>query len=280
MAKIHINNLGAIHSVSMEIKQFNLFIGEQATGKSTLCKAVYYFRNFKEILLEHLYDIILGGKKEHKFPKALNSKMKDEFIKLFGYSWELPDNLYICYEYSKLCTMEVRLVKEKKKYLSLEYNDHLSREIQALERLAVNYHSMLSGEDMMSPHVITEQRSFFSGLKEKVTILLNDDMTTYYIPAGRSMLSLLANQKTKLNYEDMEPLNRKFMQLIESMQPKFKEGLTQVHKFYSTDSRKFDVQNMSESIVKGIKGEYFYQGTREYFLMENKKERVPVEFGG
>ena len=88
MATIKINHLGVIQRVEIHIKEFNLFIGEQATGKSTICKAVYYFRNFKEILSEYLYGIVLSGRKGHVFPKTLNAQMKDVFIKLFGYSWE------------------------------------------------------------------------------------------------------------------------------------------------------------------------------------------------
>lgn len=94
MAIVRINHLGPIQRMDLEINRFNLFIGEQATGKSTICKAVYYFRNCKEILLDYLYTIILAGTGENVFPKALNFQMKDAFIKLFGYSWELPDDLY------------------------------------------------------------------------------------------------------------------------------------------------------------------------------------------
>lgn len=53
VAKIVIDHLASIHHVEIELKQMNVFIGEQATGKSTLCKAVYYFRNLKEILLDY-----------------------------------------------------------------------------------------------------------------------------------------------------------------------------------------------------------------------------------
>lgn len=278
MAKIKINHLGAIQSVDIEIKKFNLFIGEQATGKSTICKAIYYFRNFKEIVLEYLYSVVLTGKKENVFPKVLNSQMKDSFIKLFGFSWALPDDLYIQYEFTDKCSVKVHLIEKKRKYLSVEYSPYLIARIKELEQSAIEYYKTFAVEDGISSHLIVEQRSFFAGLQEKVSQILDDDMMTYYIPAGRSMLSLLTNQKTKLNYDDLEPLNRIFMQRIESLQPKFADGVRQTHRFYPVGPRKFDVKKVSEEIIEGIKGEYFFQGSKEYLLMDGTKEQVQINF--
>ena len=80
MARLIVNQLGAIRSMNIEIKQLTLFIGEQATGKSTLCKAVYFFRSFKELLLQYLYDVALNGKSEYGFPKAMNYRVKDSLL--------------------------------------------------------------------------------------------------------------------------------------------------------------------------------------------------------
>ena len=47
MQRIEIQHLGPVQNLSMEIKDFNLLIGEQATGKSTVAKAIYFFRIIK-----------------------------------------------------------------------------------------------------------------------------------------------------------------------------------------------------------------------------------------
>lgn len=98
--------------------------------------------------------------------------------------------------------------------------------------------------------------------------MLDDDMTTYYIPAGRGLLSLLCNQKTYLNYKELDPINRKFMQTIETLQPKFADGVSCVHKYYRIDERKFDINTIVKDIIHGMKGEYFYQQGREYLQIE------------
>lgn len=114
MAKILINHLASIRELEMDIKQINIFIGEQATGKSTLCKAVYYFRNFKEILLDYYYAVGQYGKNEKGLIKTLNSKLKDSFVSLFGYSWKLPADLSMKYCYTNDNYIQINLVHGQK----------------------------------------------------------------------------------------------------------------------------------------------------------------------
>ena len=107
---------------------------------------------------------------------------------------------------------------------------------------------------------------------------LLDDMETYYIPAGRSMLTLMTNQKTKLDYETIDLVNRKFMQFIENIQPKFSDGITMLHHAFPKEERKFDVQQMASQITGGIKGEYIYNHGREYLAVSGNGEQVPINF--
>lgn len=60
MQRIEIRYLVPVQELEMEIKDFNLLIGEQATGKSTVAKAIYFFRIIKATLTDYLcqvYDI-------------------------------------------------------------------------------------------------------------------------------------------------------------------------------------------------------------------------------
>jgi len=42
MQRLIIKNFGSIKDLDMEIKDFMVFIGPQASGKSTIAKAVYF----------------------------------------------------------------------------------------------------------------------------------------------------------------------------------------------------------------------------------------------
>ncbi|MCI8510878.1 MAG: ATP-binding protein [Lachnospiraceae bacterium] len=57
MQKKYIKNNGPIKELEMEVGRFSLLIGEQATGKSTIAKSVYFFRNIKTKLTDYLTQI-------------------------------------------------------------------------------------------------------------------------------------------------------------------------------------------------------------------------------
>lgn len=49
MPKLIINKLGPVETCELECSQFMNFTGFQASGKSTIAKAIYYFRTIKMI---------------------------------------------------------------------------------------------------------------------------------------------------------------------------------------------------------------------------------------
>ena len=40
MPRLIVENLSPLHNVEFETKQFNILIGQQGVGKSTICKAI------------------------------------------------------------------------------------------------------------------------------------------------------------------------------------------------------------------------------------------------
>ena len=55
MQKIIIKNFGAIEYAEVEIKKVLVLIGEQASGKSTIAKLIYFFKSLKEDLFIQIY---------------------------------------------------------------------------------------------------------------------------------------------------------------------------------------------------------------------------------
>ena len=49
MPKLKIEHLGPIDNLEFDVENFNLIIGEQATGKSTIAKSIYFFRSIKDL---------------------------------------------------------------------------------------------------------------------------------------------------------------------------------------------------------------------------------------
>lgn len=280
MAKIIIGHLGVIKNFEMDLKQFNLFIGEQATGKSTICKAVYFFRSIKNELIEYLYAIAIDGQgKNGKFPKVLYGTCIHVFEELFGYIRALPEDLEMEYQFTQQITMKVYLkCTDNKKSIAVNYSDKLSAEMVRLEKLSMDFFYMTKGYDTVSGFASTERLRLHQEIVKSVNEILSDDLETYYIPAGRSLLTLMTNQKTKLDYDTIDLVNRKFMQFIENIQPKFSAGILQLHQAFPKEERNFDVIQMAQQVITGLKGEYIYNQGREYLILPDNKEQVPINF--
>ena len=53
MQKIIIKNFGPVQDAEIEIKKVLVLIGEQASGKSTIAKLIYFFKGLSNYLLYH-----------------------------------------------------------------------------------------------------------------------------------------------------------------------------------------------------------------------------------
>ena len=54
MQKIKIFRLGPIKDCEVDISNFMILTGPQASGKSTLAKSIFFFKNIKNILFEQI----------------------------------------------------------------------------------------------------------------------------------------------------------------------------------------------------------------------------------
>lgn len=287
MQKIKIENLGAVKYFESNITKYAIIIGEQGTGKSTIAKSIYFFRNVKSELVEYLLSIatngcfIYDGETVIKaFPSSLNRKLKSIFINLFGYSWNLH-GLQMSYDFGNDIYLRTRLEKNNrtgKNFINLEYSIKLKLEINALEKQMKEIYNELKSNISSSIMFATQERNRLNReITEKVNRLFDDYLDTFYIPAGRSLLTLMANQKTRLNYTSIDLVNRNFMNLIESLQPNFDLGIDKVHQHYPIEERNFDVNYISKKIMTCLKGNYRFEKDKEYFEID-KDTLIPLNY--
>lgn len=297
MATIHIKNLGPIQNINFEIKNFNLFIGEQAAGKSTICKAIYFFRLLKESLIGYLYSVAVNGPDDdnNKFPSVMNWENKHVFINIFGPSWNLPKNLEMTYVYSDIITIKVILSSEG--YLDVKYEKGIDK-IKKLERDMEQYYKKRSKQmsakktnETMRKFIGTEDIRLYNELNQQISNIFDDNMETYYIPAGRSLLSLMgdllqptypiSNATTtsvddELRYNTLDFINRRFIDIVRSSRNKFSNGLSNVYKFYEKKDKLY-TDILPSDIISSFKGEYFFNDKIEYIALENG-HKVPINF--
>ncbi len=287
MQRIRIKYLGPVKEIEMEIRDFNLLIGEQATGKSTVAKAIYFFRIIKTTLADYLcqlYDTSLynGNTVEGGFNKALKKELKSVFISLFGYSWDLDKRLYLRYDYTDDIWIDLTLNGGRKKYISVRYSQKLTRKIDELEKEALDLNHQKSDMTMVSLAYASKERlRNYDNFKYKINCIFDDYKETYYIPAGRSMITLLVNNRSLIENENLDLITRQFMQIIDNIHGSFSDGIRNVHKRYPDPERKFDVGKISEVLISDLKGDYQYSSGKEYIVVQDNEsctEKIPINF--
>ena len=106
MQKIKITNFAAIKSAEIDIKNLLVLIGEQASGKSSVAKLIYFFKSFRDDLFNQIYT---DTKKDYfDIVSDLIFPIRQKFYDYFGSTFHLP-NFEIRFYYSV----------EKDKYLTL-----------------------------------------------------------------------------------------------------------------------------------------------------------------
>ena len=288
MQKIEIKYLGPVQELEMDIKDFNLLIGEQATGKSTVAKAIYFFRIIKSTLTDYLcqvYDTALynGNDVSDGFNKVLKKELKSIFISLFGYSWDLDKRLYLKYEYASGIWIDVKLNKNgKRKYISVRYSPKLPQTLKDLEKEALELFEQKPETTTISLAYASKERlRNYDNFKNSVNKIFDDYKETYYIPAGRSMLTLLVNNRSLLENDNLDLITRQFMQVIDNIHRVFEDGIRNVHKRYPDGERRFDVTKTAEMLISDLKGDYLYNAGKEYIVVEDEEEhseKIPINF--
>lgn len=81
MPKIVINNFGPVKHAEIDIRRMLVLIGEQASGKSTIAKLIYFFQSVPSILLLHQMQHVVTGL---DIQKDIISPVREQFISFFG----------------------------------------------------------------------------------------------------------------------------------------------------------------------------------------------------
>lgn len=289
MQKIRIENNGPIKEFEMVVNKFNLLIGEQATGKSTIAKSIYFFRIIKTSIIDYLTQICnmntYKDKEQNgkKFYKEIKGGLKDIFVKLFGHSWELNPELKMHYEYAEDIWIRVALFdgnRKGKMLIDVEYSPQIIQKIGALQK-EVREMYQTGREVPLSLALANEERKRnHEIIINRVNEIFCDDQETYYIPAGRSLLTVMSSNRAMMNSAtNLDLITEKFMMLIDNIRPDFKQGVSKAYKYHPVAERKYDVRTIADTIVNIQKGEYYFSEGREYLkIQEDEEHPIAINF--
>lgn len=283
MHKLMINKLGPIEQCELECSQFMTLTGFQASGKSTIAKAIYYFRTIKEDIVELAKGQALNGFPvdglENEFDigyrielkKGLENYLREKFLRTFGSSWGMSNEMYIEYHFTETCFIKISL-KDGTKYSTPNYI-WITFSYDLLQFLKEKNHYFSS-----TPLGIPEEE--LRKFKAELYKLFDDYCSVVYIPAGRSMITLLSQQ---LNYiyatmddvqkRSLDSCTKDYLERILRVKPEFSEGLRGLTA-YSTGKVTLSPLVITQAlrlIKKILRGTYRYSNGEEQIVLDDGK---------
>lgn len=233
---LKIYELGPIKECMLSVKQFTVLTGPQSNGKSTVAKAVYFFRTVKQDILNIMMQ---GGPKSttgHNsatWDYALKQRMRDKFLQLFGTSWIMPDNMEMKYSYTEQYWLRVFLrpdwSSEGKNFVDFEFSQSFQDYLNDLN-------------DRSFVNISLSQKEY---AESELARKLDDPYETVFIPAGRNLITLLS---TQLNYiftslegtqlRNIDYVTRRYTELILKLKPLFEDGMTGLISDLENDSER------------------------------------------
>ena len=191
MQKIMIDHFGPVSHCEMEVNDFIICTGPQASGKSTIAKSIFFFKNLRNILLQQIRKIgllhdpqesrVLHMDMGHMFRHVAQSN----FMQIFGSVKCMDEAMCLEYRYAGHTFVKVTIKhgKDAQKQLCFEYSEDVSGLLEEIDRALNRHHE--------HPDPVMDL------LERQINDCFHDEAEIIYIPAGRSMITLLSSQ---LNY--------------------------------------------------------------------------------
>ena len=268
MQKLIINKLGPIDQCELECSNFMTLTGFQASGKSTISKAIYYFRTIKEDIIELAKSQALNHHTKHKsdLKKELENYLREKFLRTFGSLWGMDNEMYIEYHFTQTCIIRISL-KQNTNYASTNYID-----IQLNENLN---QFLIENNNSLYLTPLGIEKENLEKFKQELYKIFDDNTSVVYIPAGRSMITLLSQQFTYI-YATMDDMQKRsldsctkdYLERILRLKPEFSEGIYGLAASYYPQK----TITLALTLIKNIlRGTYYYTNGEERIILDDGK---------
>ena len=271
MHRLTIDKLGPIQHCELPIRQYTVLTGFQSAGKSTVAKAIYFFRTLKDdifqLIQQQEYSELIYGLKYASRPENVKQRslygdfesfVRNKFLSTFGSSYSMDKAMRLCYQYNDNVEITIRLAKSRNSLTS--------------NFVWVDYSSNI--RKFLSNSWTANNRE---ALRRELEDLFDDPYETVYIPAGRSVLTVLGSQ---FNYfystmDDaqkrlLDACTRDYLERVMRLRPQFANGLEGLGEGKVISKAKQELYREALALVGQIlKGKYTAADGEERIWVDN-----------
>ena len=278
MSKIKIQGLGPIQIFEEPVdEKLMILIGEQASGKSTIAKSIFFCKGISEEFKKFLMDTeeikVFAGEKEAflGFKKQLRTK----FMEYFGTTKHMsPFHIKFTMDNGEFVRIDL-----KSGYANISFSVDVSMECKMLIKKVKEYyikHEIPMSISRLDFNLWSNDRESLAKLIDaEVNRIFEQGYTSVFIPAGRSLLATNSEFFHMTTPNKYDILMNDFIERIMILQKQYSQSMEDIVKDRKKlSSAEIDFQSVDKAIElvkKILKGEYVNEKNGEKIYYENDK---------
>lgn len=193
MQKLIVDNFKQITHAEIEVKDFLLLIGPQASGKSTIAKLIYFFKFIQQFYID-LFTVDAKDMTVDRVMVNFNLRIISKFQEYFSF-FELPDpNFNMKFILSSEAGKNIHFKVESKKVMvgfSKSMHDALTTATQKILALQKQSKELIDHEPDNEMKIRNE---FYGRVVKESCDIFEDSKSGLYIPAGRNITVTFSEQ--------------------------------------------------------------------------------------
>lgn len=283
---LKLKHFGPIEECFLTVNRFTMLTGPQSNGKSTVAKAIYFFRSMKQDIMNIMMQggpKMVASRPDAHWEFTLKQRMRDKFLQLFGTSWIMPSDMEMKYWYTDKFWLRVYLTDswdENRNFVDFEFSKDFQEYFSELDTCF--FDNITMGQKKHE--------------EDRLAKKLDDPYETVFIPAGRNLITLLSTQLNyiftsleELQLRNMDYITRRYTELILKLKPLFgggMEGLMESIKDNPEQMSRYKEHSAAIKLLikvakKVLRGTYRYvEGEERLYLDANKYVKINFASSG
>ena len=290
MERLVIKNFGPINYADIEIKRILVLTGEQASGKSTIAKLIYFFKVIPEVLFAEFYT---AQRDSYHITEDFKLPLRNKFYEFFGSTKHLPD-FEIKFHYSQEKWIKLTLDSEKKLMTELSPNFIRNYPLKSIKRSLIQIDEKLIklGTKRRDAESILEERTLGTE-RAKQTQALYNEINNIFLVKHTSSSFAVAGRESIISYEQVfeyilkdslqesssstkpmvdESLMVSYLKECKKVKEEFKKfggSFTDLYDEYKTTSSLRSL--LDEKVTNTLKAKYMYDEWDEKLVYQDEQ---------